>query len=507
MLYFAFPMKNYRGLIIAIENYHDKKNIPLVKFAVNDAEQFLQSLIDLGCDRDKFEYLSDNLATKTSILQKLKEVSRDAQKEDTIIFYYAGHGFYHNGKNQISSVDTFFKSLDSTTIEILEVLSTLEESKSNKIIGFLDCCHSGIRFSREERSPITDFSTDDLKYCYSNAEHLTIFASCKDDEKSQVDMVRNHGVWSYYLIKALSGNAKGIYEKNLLFSDKLQSYLCEKTYHRVKTITTDKKNQTPVKFGKETSERFIVADLSTKFSKIESKKSVSEIKFESAVIMGSEEGYVRNLSGFKSNYRVPKEIDDYHNNWIKSLAHDEIASELDRVAGLLISKLNYKRKDIRPPLIEDGYGQLVTDEFDYVVGIEQSEEAAGEYILTRTVENFKNSDILNNPIFNDIFKKTFNMLTFYFKNINVEEIIDLIENVDDEQNISIKYKSSDLSSCRIFLKDFQGHIKINETSFSIIMDENESPQNLVVECQGAYLVVANKGFPKLLNDFKKTLSS
>lgn len=498
-------MKNYRGLIIAIENYHDNKNITPVKYAANDAEQFLESLIGLGCDRDKFEYLTDNLATKTAILQKLKEISRDAQKEDTIIFYYAGHGFYNNGKNQISCVDTFLNSLDSSTIDIVRVLSTLEESKSKKIIGFLDCCHSGIRFSSEERSPLKDFSTDDLKYQYGNAEHLTIFASCKDDEKSQVDMSRNHGVWSYYLIKALSGTAKGIYEKNLLFSDKLQSYLSEKTYHRVKTITTNKKNQTPIKFGKETSERFIVADLSVKFSEIESKKNVSEIKFESAVIRGSEEDYVRNLSGFKSNHRVPKEIDDYHNNWIKSLANDEIASDLDRVAGLLKSRLNYKRKDIRPPLIEDGYGQLVTDEFDYVVGIEQSQTAAGEYIITRTVENFKNSDILNNPIFNEIFKKSFNTLTFYFKGINVEEIIDLIENMNDEENISVKYKNSDPSFCRIYLKDFKGHIEVDQISFSIILDEEESPQNLVIECQRVYLAVTNKGVPQLLNDSKKTL--
>lgn len=507
MLYYAFPMKNYRGLIIAIENYHDNKNITPVKFARNDAEQFLNSLVDLGCDRDKFEYLSDNLGTKTSILQKLKEVAKDAQREDTIIFYYAGHGFYHNGKNQISSVDTSLKSLDSTTIEILEVLSTLEDSLSDKIIGFLDCCHSGIRFSRDERSPVADFSTDDLKYNYSNAEHLTIFASCKDDEKSQVDIERKHGVWSYYLIKALSGNVKGIYENKLLFSDKLQKYLFEKTYHRVKTITPEKKNQTPIKFGKETTERFIVADLSKKFSEIESKKEANEIKFESAVIMGFEEDLVRNLSGFKGNHRVPKEIDDYHNNWIKSLAHDEIASELDKVANLLKSKLNYKRKDIREPIIENGYGQLVTNEFDYVVGVEQSQKIASEYILTRNIENFKNSDILNNPIFNDIFNNTFNTLTFYFRKIKVEEIIDLIENVNDEQNISVKYKNSDPSSCNIFLNDFQGHIKVNEISFSIVMDEDNSPQNLVIDCQEAYLAVSNKGFPNLLSDSKKTLSS
>lgn len=500
-------MDNYRGLIVAIENYHDTKSITPVKFALNDAEKFLQSLIDLGCDPDKFEYLSDNLATKTSILQKLKEVTRDAQKGDTIVFYYAGHGFYHNGKNQLSAVDTFFKSLDSTTIELLEILSTLEKSKSKKIIGFLDCCHSGIRFDYDERSPVTDFSIDDLKYAYSTAEHLTIFASCKDDEKSQVDIERKHGVWSYYLIKALSGKAHGIYEENLLFSDKLQNYLADKTFHRVKAITTVKKNQTPVKFGKETTERFIVADLSKIIAIVESKKSTSEIEFESAIIIGEEINYVKDLSGFKSNFHVPKVIDGYHNTWIKSLAYDDIAEELDRVASLLRTKLSYKRKDIKEPIVEEGYGQLVTNEFDYVVGIEQSPNQAGEYILTRTIENFKNSDVLNNPSFNAVFENSFNELQFHFKKINVEEIIDIIEAINDEENIHVKYKSSDTSSCRIFIKEFQGYIKVEDNLFSIITNNYKSPQNLVLQCQTVYEAIASKGFPMLLSDAKARLKS
>jgi hypothetical protein len=498
-------MENYRGLIVAIENYHDKESITPVKFALNDAEQFLQSLIDLGCDRDKFEYLYDNTATKTSIVQKLKDVTRNAEKGDTIIFYYAGHGFYHNGKNQLSAVDTFLKSLDTSTIDLLKILSTFEESKSNKIIGFLDCCHSGIRFSDDERSPITDFSTDDLKYKYSSAEHLTIFASCKDDEKSQVDISRKHGVWSYYLIKALSGKAGLIYEENLLFSDRLQSYLADKTFHRVKTITTSKKNQTPVKFGKETTDRFIVADLSKKVVELEAEKSTDELKFESAIISGGEIDFVKNLSGYKSNYQVPKVIDEYHNNWIKKLSDDDIAVELDRVANLLRSKLNYKRKDIRDPLIEDGYGQLVTDEFDYVIGIEQSTDKAGMYELTRTIENFRNSEILSNPNFNEIFSTSFNELKFMFRKINVVKIIDLVELIDDADKIDVKYKSSDTTSCTIFLKDFQGSVRVTENSFSIRTIYAKSPQKLMIECQIIYKAIIAFGFPNLLIDTGKKL--
>jgi hypothetical protein len=144
-----------------------------------------------------------------------------------------------------------------------------------------------LKFSDGDRSPVTDFSSDKLKYEYSNVEHLTVFASCKSDEKSQVDIERKHGVWSYYLLQALQGQAKDIYESNLLFSDKLQKYLFDNTFHRVKKITTDKKNQSPVKFGKESSDRFIVADLTEIFQRKEITKSSESISFESAIILNT----------------------------------------------------------------------------------------------------------------------------------------------------------------------------------------------------------------------------
>ena len=491
-------MKNYCGLIVAVENYHDKKISP-VKFAENDATKLFESLINLGCDQTKFEVLIDHTATFTTILEKLRYVSRNAEETDVIIFYYAGHGFLLNGKNQISSVDTSLTSLDSTTININTILSTFEKSKSSKIIAFLDCCHSGIEFSDVERGPITDFSIDDLKYEYDTAEHLTVFASCKSSERSQADLERKHGVWSYYLIKALSGKAKDIYDKGLLFSDKLQKYLAEKTFHRVKKITVEKKNQTPVKFGKETSEKFIVADLNPLLAEIGIKVEATGIKFESAVIVGSEEDSVKNLPGFKSGHKIPKEIDSYHNGWIKSIAYDLIKSELDDVARILKEKLKYKRKDISDTLIEDGRGQLVTNDFDYIVSVEQSDEDPGTFVLTRSIENFKNSEILSNPLFNEIFEDTFNELQFFLsKKVNVDDLIDIVEQIDNDELVKVRYNSMDTTSCKIFLPEFTGYILVEERAFCIIEKTKTSPKNLVLNFQNVYQQLGSLGLPKLL---------
>jgi uncharacterized caspase-like protein len=492
-------MENYIGLIIAVENYHDPKSLSKVKFALNDASKFIDSLVKLGCDKSKLEYLPDNLATKTTISEKIRQLANNAVPSETIVFYYAGHGFFHNGKNLISCVDTSLTALSSTTVDINTILAALDKSKSNKVIAFLDCCHSGIEFSEDERSPISDFTTDALKYEYRDAEHLTVFASCKSDEKSQADIERKHGVWSYYLIQALSGKAKSIYDGAILFSDKLQKYLAENTYKRVKMITTERKNQTPVKFGKETTEKFIVADLSMLFEEKEIKASAEGIKFEKATILTTKEDWVRNLPGFGANHKAPKQIDSYHERWIKKIATELIEEELNEIAKTFKQKLKYKRKDIEAPVVDDGAGQLSTVDFDYVITVTQSQDRADKFILTRSIENFKNSDILNDPDFNEIFSDTFDELELRLnKRLNVANIIDKIEEIDNEELISVEYEQTDTTNCRISIKGFAGQIVLTETTFSIQMNRKNSPQNLVLSCQGAYQSIGQQGVQKML---------
>lgn len=491
-------MKNYLGLIIAVEEYNDSKKISKVKFANNDAKRFRESLINLGCEESNLELLEGTKTTKTTIENNIRKLSRIAKPHDTIVLYYAGHGFFVDGINKISCVDTELDNLETSTISITSIISQFDKSESTRIIVFLDCCHSGIEFSELERSPVSDFSTDDLKYNYRNAEHLIVFASCKSDEKSQADIERNHGVWSYYLIQALQGNAKDIYSENLLFSDQLQKYLKHNTSKRVKFITPEKKNQTPVKYGKETDEKFIVADLTELFETREIEAKSKELKLKEAVFSYSEEDYVRKLPGFKAGNKPPKKIDDYHQSWIQKIAGELIREELDDVTESLRRILRLKLKDFQETIIEDGYGQLSTVYFDYVIGVTQSQTVADEYILTRSIENFKNSDTIGDDKFNEVFEKEFNTLTLRIdKNIDIKELINHIEDIDNPAIIDVDYTTSDLSKCTVKISGFEGSIYFGIDEMQIRVYKNTSPKALVESFQKVYQELGNSGYLKL----------
>lgn len=495
-------MDKYIGLVIGIENYHDVKKLGKVRYAIDDAKVFRNTLINLGCDPDKIELIPNEQATKATILEKVKRVVKAATAHETIIFFYAGHGFYHNGENLISCVDTLLSSLSDTTVNLNTILSQFDTAKSNKVIAFLDCCHSGIEFSQQERSPASNFAVDELKYQYKDAEHLTVFASCKSDEKSQSDLDRKHGAWSYYLIQALQGKADtNVYEGTLLFSNNLQKYLLEKTFERVKQITVEKKNQTPIKFGKETTDKFIVADLSKVFEERESKIKTAGVRLERATILATEEDWVRNLPGFnkEKGHKAPKEISSYHESWIKKIAQKLIEDELNEVGDSLRNKLGYKRKQIEAPLVEDGVGQLSTIDFDYIVSIEQSKSEAETYILTRSIANFKNSDILTRPEFNEVFKNTFNEIEFVLVgDLDVESVIDRIEDIDDEENISVEYEHTDTTKCKVYIKGLSGYISLTERAFKLVSSNKNSPEKLILSFKQAYQMIEQNKIPKML---------
>jgi len=492
-------MYQYLGLIVAVEHYHDPA-VPQVKYAKDDAIEFRNSLLALGCLEDRLELIVDDRATKTTIIEKVKEISKMATATDVLIFYFAGHGYFFNEENVLACVDSSPRSIKETTVNLKFILGAFEKAKSSKVISFLDCCHSGLEFSETERGALSAFSIDELRF-FDSAEHLVVFSSCKSREKSHTDIHRKHGVWSYYLLQALQGTAaKEIYDGEFLFSGKLQRYLLENTRDRVKEITTSKIIQTPMKFGKESTD-FIVADLTKNIEERRAKIKTEGVKFERATILTTQSDWVSNLPGFNkaAGNKPPKSIDSYHENWIKLISQKLIEEELNEIGDHLKSKLKYKRKDVPTPVVENGWGELSTPDFDYVIQITQSKERADYYILTRSIENFSNSEILTNPEFNEVFKNKFDQIEFTLsEELNVEEVIDKIEEIDNEDLISVYYERTDPSKCTVSLKDLAGTIELTDKTCKINFNRKSAPEQLVLQFKKVYEALEMQDIPKLL---------
>jgi hypothetical protein len=466
-------------VVVAVENYNESKDFPKVDFAKKDAEDFISALKNLGYDDEDFVILINEKATSTTIIQKVKKITERALENDRIIFYFAGHGFYENGGNLLGSVDSIKTAKSETCVPLNKILGFLKKSLSKHKILFLDCCHSGFEAGEYIRDGLDNFESDELIYQFSKEEYFIGFSSCKTNQTSVSHLKLQNGVWTHYLIKALSGDVPELYTKGLLFSDKLQAYLNKQTSEFVKLNTVSKLDQTPIKFGSQT-DKFIIADLNPIFEERERSKKTSDLSFTKISLLKEESDSVKNLPGFQKGFhKVPTYVGSSPKKFVQEIGSKIIENEISEISEEIKKSLKYKRTELKVSVYDDG-GSISTPHFDYNIAITQSEKDAGEYIIVRSLENFKDSEIVCNPKFNSIFSRHFDRLNFELKSsINIEELIDKIEAMDSSSSISVDYNSNDLSNCKIIIEGLDYEILVDIDSISIKTNYDTNPERLI----------------------------
>ena len=73
-------------LVIGIEKYHEGA-LAKVVYAEKDAKEFIESLINLGYDKNDCILMLNDRATKTAILNNISKTVSKTTENDRIIFY------------------------------------------------------------------------------------------------------------------------------------------------------------------------------------------------------------------------------------------------------------------------------------------------------------------------------------------------------------------------------------------------------------------------------------
>ena len=200
---------NY-ALIIAVGKYKDSKIVPL-NYVENDVRELYRVITDPRTgifQPENVTVLVNNDATEKNIKFKFDDmVDKAEQKEDLFFVFYAGHGFtYPNG------TDTYWLAYDtivgnregnrikSTAFSNLTLASKLTDIKANTIVFFVDACFSAGMVNKPAaiRGLETYLGTD---------KDYVIITSSQADQLSLESARLKHGLFSYFLIKGLSGAA------------------------------------------------------------------------------------------------------------------------------------------------------------------------------------------------------------------------------------------------------------------------------------------------------------
>src|SRR5690242_15458947 len=128
------------GFAIGVGNYKSQK-LKRVPFAEKDAKDFRNAFIAQGCKEGDFQLLLTADATRTTMDYRLRRFLESAEKDDTLVIFYAGHGLFAHGRNFLTCVDSELDDVVRTCVAVDELFELFKASRSTRIAIFLDACH------------------------------------------------------------------------------------------------------------------------------------------------------------------------------------------------------------------------------------------------------------------------------------------------------------------------------------------------------------------------------
>ena len=197
------------ALIIGIEKYSES---PDAQYANLDAQYFFDyARKGFGVNPKNIKILVDEDATfveTSKVVNKWLKSKIVKDKSDLIVFF-AGHGLSSsNGKElYLLSQDSDPDLLDITAYSRTKFFDNILKLNPKSVTMFLDTCYSGV--SRDEEMLLA--SARPLRIVAEEQNEIpnnfTIFSASELNQISSGLKEAKHGIFSYYLMKGLEGNA------------------------------------------------------------------------------------------------------------------------------------------------------------------------------------------------------------------------------------------------------------------------------------------------------------
>ena len=190
------------ALIFGIEKYN---NLPKAEFANQDAKNFYNYAIKVfGVKKDKIKILTDNDATllKTLTVTKNWLSSRLKANQSDLIIYFAGHGLadLNDQENYLLFYDSDPNLLSRTAISLTDLFNSIDKLNPRSVTIFLDTSFGGFTNEKLAKFMIT---SDGVK----SPKNFTIFYASQFDQIASSLRKQKQGIFSYFLMKGLEGEA------------------------------------------------------------------------------------------------------------------------------------------------------------------------------------------------------------------------------------------------------------------------------------------------------------
>lgn len=189
------------AVVVGVGRY---TTMPALRFTDDDANlmySFLKSPEGGALPDEQVALLLDEDATRENILRTMRQLFLKADANDVVIFYFSGHG-----------LEGCFLPVDfdgyNNKLRHEEVKQIFLQSKAKHKLCIADACHSGtLNYGLAAKGPVT-VTLDRYYQAFEDSNGgIALLMSSKAEELSLEDHGLRQGVFTYYLLRGLKGQA------------------------------------------------------------------------------------------------------------------------------------------------------------------------------------------------------------------------------------------------------------------------------------------------------------
>jgi uncharacterized caspase-like protein len=220
--------------LVGVNQYEDH-NLPTLRYSALDCQGLGDALSDATQAFPQKEIIiHHDFVEQKPILKTVKAsleaIVASAKTQDTVLFYFSGHGLLEPESQHtvLCLADTDKENLLETGLTLQELLAMFNHCAAHCQVVWLDACHcgnmtlTGARGHKKESSlsnPTTQL-LDALRKRAAKSKGFYALLSCDQGQQSWEFPDLGHGVFSYYLMRGLRGeaaNARGVIEADGLY--------------------------------------------------------------------------------------------------------------------------------------------------------------------------------------------------------------------------------------------------------------------------------------------------
>ena len=251
-------------LLVGVNQYQDTENLASLQYSALDCRGLGEALTEATASFTSKEVIihHDFVSQRpqlAAVQQSIDRITKLAGQDDTILFYFSGHGILDTDTQQVALclADTDTQQLLTTGLPLNNLLGQLSNCGASQQLIWLDACHSGGMTLRgtgltEPSSQLVEV----LRHKATESKGFYALLSCDRAQQSWEFPELGHGVFTYYLMRGLRGeaaDARGVIEADALYQYVYHQTLryIDKTNQQIRLINQQKSSRGEHKFQSE----------------------------------------------------------------------------------------------------------------------------------------------------------------------------------------------------------------------------------------------------------------